>query len=507
MADKENTNSEAKGEDKASSRFSEAGRKLERFRTAGLVIVQMVLILVVFSQVNYLSCRRHVTWDLSQNRRFTLSDTSVNYLKNSRSKVTMVMAFLGTADLYSDVKGLISEYDRLGGDAVSAEFLDLSRSRARLTELSDKYQLQFSRNQVLILGENGRIKTVGAEELVTRDANSGRVIEFRGEEVLTAALLEVNEQQQRKVYLISGDRRADELVPIATQLQPLTNSQNARLESLNLEGLLDIPADADALLFAGSTSDVTERELELIRSYYDEKQGGIVVFLDPRADTPNLNSLLREHGVGPNPDRVLSVINIPGVAEKKTYDVPVALMPGNGPTKELPALSTRLAGQTQSIAVLEQDDLLVSENIHPQPLMIAGNGFWGETDFQAEDVSYNPDVDTGRPNPVYTAASVEKGLPGDPGFLEGSSRMVVVGNPNLISPDGNTAKVAADFTMAAINWVMNREELIGISPRSPTAYTLNISPADFGMIQAIMIFAMPCLALIVGMFVWMKRRA
>ncbi|MEX2580932.1 MAG: Gldg family protein [Verrucomicrobiales bacterium] len=487
------------------SRLTRAGRRIERYRTAGLVLAQVILIFVVFSQINYLSCRRHVTWDLTQNQRFTLSDTTTGYLKSIGSEVHVVMAFLGSSELYPEVKGLLSEYDRIGGDALSAEYLDLSRSRARLTELKDTHRLEFNRDQIVIFGESDRIKTVSADEMVTRDG-SGSVVEFKGEEVLTAALLEVTEQQQRKIYLVTGDRRADDLVQIAAQLQLLASAQNARLESLVLEGRTDIPADADVLFFPGNTSDVSERELEMVRAYWEGQEGGLVLFLDPNADTPNLNSMLRELGVAPNQDRVLSVVSIPGVTAKRTYDVPVALMPGAGPTRDLPALSTRLTGQTQSLEVLYEDDLLHSENVRPRPLMIAGQGFWGETEFQADEVSYNPDIDHGQPDPVFTAASVEKGLPGDADLREGASRLVVVGNANVISPDGNTSKVAADFTMASINWVMNREELMGISPRKPTAYTLNISAADFGVIQSLMIFALPFTALIVGGFVWMRRR-
>ncbi len=486
---------------------TKSARKLARYRTAGLVVVQLILIAIVFLQVNYLSCRRHISWDLTQNRRFTLSETTKGFLGSLGGDVRLVMAFLGTSDLHSDVKGLMSEYDRLGGDRVTAEYLDLSRSRSRIAELKDQYQLQFGGNQILILGETGRIKVISAEELVSRDSNTGRIVEFKGEEVITASLLEVTEQEQKKIYLITGRRRADQLVPIAAQLQPLANAQNARLESLSLEGRQDIPADANALFFPGNSSDLSEREVKLIRDYWEIQQGGLIVFLDPNSETPNLNTLLRDNGVGPHGDRVLSVLSIPGVTSKKTYDVPVVLLPGKGPTRDLPALSMQLNGQTESLDVLFDDDLLLSENIRPLPLMIAGEGFWGETEFQNEEVSYNPDLDHGQPDLVFTAASVEKGKLGDPDFEEGSSRLVVVGNANLISQDGNTSKVGADFTMASINWVMNREELIGITPRRPTAFTLNISPADFGLLQSVMIFLMPGLALIIGGVVWMKRRA
>ena len=189
--------------------LSSTGRRLQRYRTAALVAIQAVLIFIVFLQVNYLSCRRHSTWDLTQNRRFTVSDTTKNYLGSLGGEVRLVMAFLGTSELHSEVKGLVAEYDRIGGDAVSAEYLDLSRSRSRIAELKDKHQLQFSGDQIVVFGESGRIKTISAEELVGRDANSGRVVEFKGEEVLTAAILEVTEQKQRKIYLVTGDRRAD----------------------------------------------------------------------------------------------------------------------------------------------------------------------------------------------------------------------------------------------------------------------------------------------------------
>ena len=489
---------------KRAAKLRSAGRKVERRKTALLVFAQLLLISVIFFQVNYLSCRRHSTWDLTQNQRFTLSDTTRNYLESIGGEVRIVMAFLGTSELYPEVKGLVSEYDRIGGERIVAEYLDLSRSRARLSELKDKHQLRFSGDQVVILGENGRIKVIPAEEMVSRDSNSGRVSQFRGEEVLTAALLGVTEQRQRKIYLVAGGRPADELVPIASQIQPLAAAQNARLESIVLEGIQTIPEDADALFFPGNARDISEREMEMVKGFWEVRQGGLLIFLDPSAQTPNLNRLLRENGAAPNPDRVLTV---PGIASQPIYNVPVGMMPGGGPTRDLPALSTQLSGRTKSIDVLFEDDLLLSENIRPRPLMVASQGYWGEMEYQNEEISYNPDIDNGPPDLVYTAASVEKGVLGDPDLAQGSSRLVVVGNASLIAPDGNTSKVAADFTMASLNWIMNREELMGISPRRPTSFTLNISPADFGLLQSLAIFVMPGLALIAGGFVWMRRRA
>ncbi len=462
---------------------------------------------VVFFQVNYLSCRRHTSWDLSQNRRFSVSETTRQVLEGLGGEVRLVMAFLGSSELLDEVKGLVGEYDRAGGDRVVAEYLDLSRSRERIGELRDRHGIEFTGDQLVILGEGGRLRTIPAEDLVSRDPSTGVVIEFKGEEIVTGAILEVTEQRQRKIYLLTGDRRAEELVKIAEQLQPLANAQNARLEGLVLEGREAIPEDADVLLFPGHSEDLTDRELALVRDFWESRRGGLVIFLDPAAETPKLNSLLREVGVAPRPDRVLSVVSIPGVAARKIYDVPVSLMPGPGPNRDRAALSLTLPGQTQSIEVLENDDLLLSENIRPLPLMIAASGFWGETDYRDEDVSYNPALDQGQPEPVYTAAAVEKGVAGDATRQQGTSRLVVVGNANLISPAGQTSQVAADFTMASLNWVMNREALVGISPRRPTVFTLSVPADQVALLQTLVILILPGLALITGAFVWWRRRA
>ena len=83
----------------------------------------------------------------------------------------------------------------------------------------------------------------------------------------------------------------------------------------------------------------------MVTSFWKERHGGLLIFLDPAADTPNLTSLLREHGVAPNDDRVLSVQSIPGVASRKIRNVPVGVISnidGTGRGPDLPSMSILL---------------------------------------------------------------------------------------------------------------------------------------------------------------------
>lgn len=478
-----------------------------RWSTLGHLVLRMAILLVLFIQVNYLGCRQYGGLDLSRGQKFSLSDRTAGFLKDLNSPARIVTAFLGTSDVLPEIQSIVSEYDRIGGDRVAVETLELghSRSRDRISALRDRYGLDISRDQIVVISETGRIKVLAAEELVTRNA-TGRITEFKGEEKITSALLEVTEQQQKKVYLAMGLRRGDQMVAISQKLQNLLQSQNARLEALTLAGRQSIPADADAIVFAGNTTDLTNSELELVRSYWIDRQGGLLLLLDPSARTPNLNSLAITSGVIPQNDRILRQLSVPGLGKKIYYDVPSTTIPGTGPTRELPILSLQLNGRTQSLRVQTQDELYLAENVHPHPLIIAGQGYWGEKEYELDDVVFDPDIDNG-PYPLYAAAAIERGQPDDRQLENGAARMVVVGNADLIPPTDNYQKTADDFVMASLNWVMQRDQLLGISPRRPTSFDLAMRDSTFGLLQTLTIWVLPTILLFLGALVWYRRRA
>ena len=503
------TDTHADVDDDSGRSETSGSRKWSRFRIAGHVAAQLALAVVVFFQLNYVSCQRYDRWDLTQNRKFTLSDTSLNFLGRLDTDVHLVMAFLRSSEIFDDVKGLLSEYERNGGGRVTAEVLDLGRDRQRLAQLRDEQGIEFTRDSLVILAGD-RKKIIGGEELVTRENRERRIIEFRGEEILTSALLEVTEQQQKKLYLVFGKRQGNEAMAIAEQLARLATAQNARLESLALEGIPAIPDDADAVILAGNTQHMTEREMELLADFWhdpddEEKRGAMIVLLDPSSEDEALHTFLRTHGVGPRKDRVLSSTSIPGLADRKITDVTVALLEGPGMAPQLARMTTQLTGQTQSLAVEIDSDLLKMDNIHPRPLMVTAQNFWGETEFRREDVSFSQQQDNAWP--IYTAASVIRGSIDDLTLNRKTSRLVVISNPDLIDPRGNTSKVNADFLMSAVNWTLDREQMAGISPRKPSTYILAVDPAKFSLLQSMITLVLPAAALCVGGFVWMRRRA
>jgi len=493
-------------------------RAAGRFAIALQVGLQILLAAIIFAQINYVGCRRYERWDMTQTGRFTLSSISKGFLQGLDSDVLVVMAFMQNSDLFSEVEGMLTEYQRQGNDRLSVEVLDLSRNRDRLAELNDQHGIEFNRNMLAVISDN-RVKVIGAEDLVRRNAD-GRIAEFSGEEILTSTLLEVAEAQQKKVYLLSGNRVVDELMAIGQQLTELAAIQNLRVESLSLATANAIPTDAEAIVIAGPDVDLSARELELIEDYWENRGGSLMVFLNPAASTPNLSAFVRKRGIAPQDDRILSVANIPGlVSTGQIRDVPITFLavrpgqPGTEITRELFGLAATMIKQTQSLKVFQDDELLAADGIKVAPLTVADQRFWGETEYRDDIVAASENQDnTGL---LYTAAAAEKtpstvvpsaGDEPAADAVEKPSRLVVISNDLILDPSGNTQKSNADFVMNSLNWLIDRSEMIGISPRKPTAYSLSITPAQFGLLQTLAIIIMPVAALALGGFIWFLRR-
>ncbi len=493
-------------------------RAVGRFGIALQVGLQIALAAIIFAQINYVGCRRYERWDMTQTGRFTLSSISKSFLQSLDSDVLVVMAFTRNSGLFSEVEGMLTEYERQSNDRLRVEVLDLSRNRDRLAELKDQHGIEFNRDMLAIISDN-RVKVVGAEDLVRRSAD-GRVSEFSGEEILTSTLLEVAEAQQKKVYLLSGNRVVDELMAIGQQLTDLAVIQNLRVETLVLGTANAIPTDAEAIVIAGPDVDLNARELELIEDYWENRSGSLLVMLNPAASTPNLSAFVRKRGIAPQDDRILSVANIPGlVSTGQIRDVPITFLavrpgqPGTEITRELFGLAATMINQTQSLKVFQDDDLLAADGIKVAPLIVADQRFWGETEYRDDIVAASENQDnTGL---LYTAAAAEKTpssvIPsaGDETAADASqkpSRLVVISNDLVLDPSGNTQKPNADFVMNSLNWLIDRSEMIGISPRKPTAYSLSITPGQFGLLQTLAIIIMPVAALALGGVIWFLRR-
>jgi hypothetical protein len=101
---------------------------------------------------------------------------------------------------------------------------------------------------------------------------------------------------------------------------------------------------------------------------------------------------------------------------------------------------------------------------------------------------------------------VERGAVNDESKRVDSSRMVVVSNPTLLDKTSMIA-VNRDFIAASLNWIINREKLIGITSKPKMAYRIQLTPKQNEIIFWITSVALPGIVLLLGLLVWAGRRA
>ncbi len=471
--------------------------------------LQLLLTLMIFAGINRLNYRYYTRFDLSPTQNFTLSESTKNHLETLSRDVTIYMVFARDSKLFSEVNSLLEEYRLHGRQRVKLRTIDPVRDIERAENLKAETGLSLTQNGILLVsGPNKRFIT--EEELIIREAGTRmqkEIIEFRGEDAVTSALVNVVEGKVRRFYFIGGKgSRSDTAVADAFDaLTEIGRQQNFELLLVNLSDINTITDHADGIILIGARYDLTERELRMLDEYWNAPRAGILMLLDPNRITKNLNQWLAANGVRPRGDRVLMARST-SAGPKKEFGVQSRFSRDVSFVKHLGNSITSFVGQTESLDLADSgsNPALKERNISVQPVLKAEEFYWGETQFYDDLPVVNEDEDT--LPPVYVAASVERGGAADASHAITSSRMVVVSNPTLLDK-GTMIAENRDFVAASLNWIINRETLIGITPKPRVSYRIQLTPRQHDIIFWLTALAMPAVVLVLGMMVWAGRRA
>jgi len=124
-----------------------------------------------------------------------------------------------------------------------------------------------------------------------------------------------------------------------------------------------------------------------------------------------------------------------------------------------------------------------------------------------DQAKFQADAKAGVNTPITIAVSIEKGGSADQRVNVNSSRMVVVSNAAFIQDNQLTQdQQALDFISAAANWLLSREQLIGIAPKVPKPLTFSLNEDALRNVRWIILILMPLVPAVIGTAVWWQRR-
>ncbi len=485
-------------------------KRIGRFRIGLNVLAQILLILFLVAMVNSFAFKHYARWDFSRDQKYALSDKTKRFLDSLKGKMRVTVFFAPNTPITADVQNLLTEYQYAGKGKIDVEHIDPERNLSRAKELFDKYKV-VTDESLLVLDYDGRNKTVKASEMADIDQSGmafgegPRVAAFKGEQAITSAMMDLVEGKKKTLGYVTGHKE-----PPLSQNSPITvlktfiENENIKFQELNLLDLDAIPADVKAVMIIGAQYDLSDREMKLMRDFWD-KQGRILLLLDPAAKTPKLRGFVDELGIKANDDRLMVFLRT-GIQELAlTRDVQARFLGDSPITKRLADVRTLFLGGTSSLTL--EPDRVRAANIRLEPLIQAEKGWFAEKDYNTDD-QVKLQADAQQSNmPLTIGAIVEKGGSADQRVQVNSSRLVLVSNASFVQDNAITQdQQGLDFISGSVNWLLSREQLIGIAPKVPKPLTFSLNEEALRRLRWIVLVFIPLVPALIGTMVWWQRR-
>lgn len=511
-------------------------RSIRRLAVGSVVLIQLVLAAAALLSGNYLAATHHRNWDVSRNNEFSLSPLTVKLLtsdalRNRDRPVRIIAAIRKSSRHHTRLRAIGEEYARRSRGTVEIEFIDYVIDTDRAYQIAEAYDFTFVDDVFVIDARTGdksapkdpeqarpaaspHIRFIPVEEMLvhrTDGPNKRTHVGYQDEDLLTSTLRGALEGTPRRFYFLA-DKSLIQDSSIDTPWDTLATTlrrQNVLLTPIRVSDTESIPADADGVAIVAPQYDLDDRELAVLEEYWNRPRSSLLVILDPIHRPEKLRAFLRSHGVSPRPDRILTMRNgTPSSRILATFTFGAQL---NSINTDLAGKATVFEGGTSSLEVREGAEDLLNRRVFPIALIEAGAGHWGETRYTEENPSYSPAEDFGNPvpgaaKPLYLAAAVIRGNATNDQTADEVSRMVVTSNSSFLHPQRLRAE-QVDFLRNSTNWLIGREDLIGIGPRPVVRYKLNLVASQVSFVNRLNVFIIPGILLLLGFIIWNLRRA
>jgi len=459
--------------------------------------------IVVFS--NILAIRYPQRWDLTADRRHTLSPQTLQLLSQMKEPVK-ILAFVNRREgddfEARRIRDVLENY-RQRSAAIDYEMVDPVQNPV----LANQYGVTQSNTVAFVKGT--KRKLVAPQE-VFEQTPEGRTV-FRGEQAFTNALLGLLEDKPQVVYFTEGhgELRLDQAGQDgATRLKASLESENRVVKSVNLVQAGRIPSDCAVLFIAGPRRPFAPREVEMVQSYL--KQGGKVFLAFELMGDPSL----WEEGIqawGLQAVRHLVV------------DPKVSPVFALAPTKVFPLyrshpITDRIA-ENRFVMMWDTVMWFREEKRRPpgvtvEPLVETSEQSWAEVGQDIKAFKKDPEDDRG---PFMIGAAISRAPEKPIEKIEESVKgraapvpvMVTVGDADFLSDlEFFNAPGHKDFVLNAISWLLSERARIAIRPQSVELRRIRpLTYADASAVFWTSVIGTPLLVLTVGVVVWRRRRS
>lgn len=434
----------------------------------------VLLFLALVLLLGMLAHQYHVSRDITQNSRNTLSDGSANVLKQMKGPVTITVYATQDAQYRKSINDFISRYQR-------------AKSDIKMIFINPAEQPK--------LAQDAGVKAEG-ELVVEYQKRSDHLIPPYAEQEMTNLLVRLSRSNLRAVMFLDGHGERSligiknhDLGEFGKQLE----KKGFKLANPDLLILKEVPRNGAMLVIAGPQVDVSEIEAQKIKTYLDA--GGNLLWLLDDEKLHGLQPIAEYLGLEITPGMVIDTSSVKYGADSK---VAFASQYGSH------AITKNFMLRTLFPEARKIDATGTPENGWQVSRLIdvAPNG-WLETGMIDDKVSFNEKSDI--PGPVNIAVALERK------YGEKGQRVVVVGNGNFLSNTFLANGGNLDLGVNIMNWLAGDDALITIQPKPLKDVNMTIPETTAGFAIAWLVFNgfqyfLPLILAVTGVVIWWRRR-
>ena len=463
------------------------------------VIVGIIIVFTLVVMANYLAFKYPKQYDLIQTSNlYKISDKTKNILKSLDKDVTFyVFSNPQNSELYTKLERLLKAYQSVNSK-IKFSMLDRERDIAKVRNIVKDMDIEEPDSVGIKYGDEKKILTemdMADFDFKHNNYTGGQIKElklFKAEQAFTSAIIDL--MNPRKYYAKFTVKHGEKSIfgyndVGASEAKRYLLRDNVVAEPIELVSMKEIPTKSnDLLVVAGPTREFMPHEVNLVRKYLAD--GGRAFFmLDPEIKT-GLEPLLEEHNVRLGDDLVVDPNGqIPGASPLQLI---VGLYYEHPIVKKLNGIYT-LFLIARSVNIIDPEN----DVNQAHQLAITTRKGWSESDKEAYPPEFDSDSD--KSGPVCVAVAVDN--------KKSEMRMVVFGDSDFINNLEFSKGANRDLFMNSVNWLIKREVLISIGPKTiQEIQRLDLSPIQLKIVTILVIVVVPLMSVIAGIIVYIRRR-
>jgi ABC-type uncharacterized transport system involved in gliding motility auxiliary subunit len=458
------------------------GRNL-RFGTNLAIAAIAVLGIIAF--VEAISLRHSHRFDLTANKRYSLSPQSQQLLAGLPQPVKATAFYQDTQAGRESAKDLLDQYAYYGKQ-FTYEFIDPDRNPG----LAKRYGITSYGTIVLESGAK-------EEKVLVAD-----------EENLTNALLKVIREGKKVVYFLEG--HGEHSINNTqregySEAKRAIESQNYEVKPLTLLTEGKMPDDAAILIVAGPRKDLLEPELMEITRFI--QRGGKVMFLLDPEGPPALPKYLTDYGV-----QIVDGVVVDPVSRLFGMDY---LTPVVASYEEHPITKNFEVASFFPLALEVKTTDKMPEGVSAQILAKTSPNSWLERGTEERQgiargegrLAYNEGVDEKGPVPVAAVATVTVRREGSSDKEPKKARIVVFGDSDFASNNYLNLSGNRDLFLNTVSWLAEEENLIAIRPKEGGQFFTPVTANQERLIFWLTMIVLPAVVVGsgVGTYIWRRQ--